>query len=73
MINFVGGYLAWIVAAVGAVAACDLAVDNYVAALLEAASGPNGSPATWPLAACAQADFRASLELASSSSTLLTF
>lgn len=73
MINFARHYLAWIVAAVGAVAACDLAVDNYVAESLEAANGPDGLPITSPLAACGRVDFRASLGLASLSLTLLTF
>lgn len=76
MINVTGGkisYLAWIVAAVGAVAACDSAVDNYVGVSLEAASEPSESLTISPLAACEQVDLlQASLELASLSLTLLT-
>lgn len=66
-------YLAWIVAVAGAVAACDFAADNYVAVSLEAASEQSEWLTISPLAACGQADFRASLERASLSLTLLTF
>lgn len=68
------GYLAWIVAAaVGAVAACDSAVDSCAVVSLEAANVPGGLLITSPLEAYGRADLlRASLALASLSLTLLT-
>jgi hypothetical protein len=67
-------YLAWIVAAVGAVADNYFAVDNYVVESLGAASEPNGLLIISPLAACERVDLlQASLGLASLSLTLLTF
>lgn len=43
--RMMAGYLAWIVAAVGAVAACDFAVDSCAVESPEAASGPDEWPA----------------------------